>query len=97
MNSTADSTTSTSISLKWTAADDRFNYYPVWELYRVVYLKDNIEYSEATFEKGITVRGLEPDTEYTFFLQSIVVRDDAFGPAVNVTYRTQKLNTGELY
>ena len=60
-------------------------------------MKDYTEYSEATFEKGITVRGLEPDTEYTFSLQSIVARDDAFGPAVNVTYRTQKLNTGELY
>ena len=94
-----DSSTPNSISLNWTAADDRFNYYPVWELYWMVYIKDDREYSVLTFEKGITLTGLKPDTEYTFLLQSVVVRDDAFGPVVNVTYRTQKSNThaGESY
>lgn len=94
-----ESSTPTSISLNWTAADDRFNYYLVWELYWLVYIKDDREYSVLTFEKSITLTGLKPDTEYTFLLRSIVVRDDAFGPVVNVTYHTQKSNTnaGESY
>ena len=74
-------------------ADDRVNYYPASELYVVKYLRDDVEYSLRTDKKSVTVLGLEPETEYTFFLQAMIGSDNAFGPTERVTYRTQTAGT----
>ena len=96
LNITAESSTATSISLKWTAADDRFNYYSVDELYLVKYHMDGKLHNLITKGKSITVPGLKPDTRYTFWVRAVIVNDDDDKwPSGNVTYHTQKL--GELF
>ena len=96
LNGSVESSTSTSISLKWTGADDRVNYYSTIEMYYVWYFKpDGVEYEVRTARKSVTVLALEPDTEYTFFLQAATARDYALGPTKNLTSRTQK--QGESY
>ena len=46
-------------------------------------------------EKGITVTGLEPNTEYTFHIQAVINDDNARGPERNLTHCTAQ--AGELY
>ena len=91
----AVSSTPTTISLKWTAADDRVNYYPAREEYQVVYTMNDIPYILQTHETNITVPGLEPNTEYTFLIQAVIDNDNARGPVGNLTSRTAP--AGELY
>ena len=95
LNISVESSTSTSISLKWTGADDRVNYYSAIELYLVEYVKNGVQQDLLTIRQHVTVPGLEPDTEYTFFLRAIIVSDYALGPRGNLTSRTQK--TSESY
>ena len=89
LNVTAISSTSTSISLKWVATDDRVYYYSADISYSVLYFMNNISYVLTHDTEYITVTGLQPDTKYTFFIAAGIIDDDMLGPVGTVTYRTQ--------
>lgn len=96
LNISVESSTSTSITLSWTGADDRVNYYPASnQIYSVLYIRNGVDHALLTTSKSATAPGLDPDTEYTFFLQAWIEFDAAQGPLGNLTWRTQK--TSELY
>ena len=86
---TVVSSTSTSISLKWVATDDRVYYYSADISYSVLYFMNNISYLLTHEAEDITITGLQPDTEYTFYIEAGILDDDTIGPVGNVTYRTQ--------
>ena len=50
---------------------------------------NNISYLLTHDTEYITVTGLQPDTEYTFFIEAGIIDDYMVGPVGNVTYRTQ--------
>ena len=91
LNITAVSSTSTTISLKWTAADDRYNYYSTSDAYIVDFVMDDVFHGLETLEKVATITGLEPNTEYTIHVSAWTKLPglDDHGPLANVTYRTQ--------
>ena len=91
LNIVSVSSTSTTISLKWTADDDRFNYYSINTSYFISYYMNDVVHALETLEKSVTVTGLEPNTEYTILVVASVAVPglDDYGPAKEVTYRTQ--------
>ena len=93
MNVTAVSSTSTSISLKWVATDDRVYYYSADMQYSVLYHMNNITYLLFVSRETITVTGLKRDTEYTFSINARIKGDIVLGPTSNLTYHTRA--TGE--
>lgn len=89
LNIRAVSSTPTTISLTWTAADDRLYYYSAGISYIVFYFMNNITYAMNTETESITITGLKPDTEYTFFVEAGINADFVIGPKGNLTYHTQ--------
>ena len=89
MNVTAVSSTSTSISLKWVATDDRVYYYSADMRYSVLYHMNNITYVLFVSTETIAVTGLKPDTEYTFSIKAGVKGDIVLGPTSKLTYHTR--------
>ena len=90
MNVTVVSSTSTSISLKWVATDDRVHYYSGDMQYSVLYYMNNITYVILVSTETITVTGLKEDTEYTFYINA-GIKDDIVveGPTSKLTYQTR--------
>lgn len=96
LNISVESSTSSSTTLSWTGADERVNYYNASnQLYSVLYTRGGVDHVLLTSSKSATVPGLEPDTEYTFFVWAWIEFDAAQGPLRNLTCRTE--TTSELY